>query len=403
MSRQLFTSESVSMGHPDKMADQISDAILDAFLAQDPKSRVACETMITTGLVVIAGEITSKGIVDYQQVVRDTVKRIGYTDGDMGFDYRTCAVMTVVDKQSPDIAQGVTEGEGLHKEQGAGDQGLMFGYACDETPELMPLPIHLSHRLVEKLANLRETKVLPWLRPDSKSQVTVEYVNGKVKSIDTIVVSTQHSEDVDHATIEREVIERAIKEVIPKELLTEKTRYLINPTGRFVVGGPQGDCGLTGRKIIVDTYGGMGRHGGGAFSGKDPSKVDRSAAYAARYVAKNIVAAGLATRCEVQLAYAIGYPRPVSIYVDTFGTGKLSPEAMEALVQENFDLTPAGIIRTLDLLKPRYFMTAAHGHFGRNHENFTWEKTDKADALRKAAEKSAVIKTFPAKAETVNA
>ncbi len=403
MSRQLFTSESVSMGHPDKMADQISDAILDAFLAQDPKSRVACETMITTGLVVIAGEITSKGTVDYQQVVRDAVKRIGYSDASMGFDYRSCAVMTVVDKQSPDIAQGVTEGEGLFKEQGAGDQGMMFGYACDETSELMPLPIHLSHRLVEKLANLRETKALPWLRPDSKSQVTVEYVNGKPKSVDTVVISTQHSEDVDHKTIEREVIEKVVKAIIPKELLTEKTRYLINPTGRFVVGGPQGDCGLTGRKIIVDTYGGMGRHGGGAFSGKDPSKVDRSAAYAARYVAKNIVAAGLASRCEVQLAYAIGYPRPVSIYVDTFGTGKLDQEKLEAIVQDVFDLTPGGIIKMLDLLKPRYFMTAAHGHFGRNHENFTWEKTDKADALRQAVANLGAAKPSVAKAEKVTA
>jgi S-adenosylmethionine synthetase len=385
MSRHLFTSESVSMGHPDKMADQISDAVLDAMLEQDPKSRVACETLITTGLVVVAGEITTKANIDFQKVVREAIARTGYTDATIGFDSKTCAVMVTLDKQSPDIAQGVTEGEGMFKEQGAGDQGMMFGFACDETEDLMPMPIHYSHRLMEKLAELRQNKTLPWLRPDSKSQVTVEYVDGKPKRIDTVVLSTQHGEDVEHATIEKEIIEKCVKAVIPANLLDAKTHYFINPTGRFVIGGPMGDCGLTGRKIIVDTYGGMGRHGGGAFSGKDPSKVDRSAAYAARYVAKNIVAAGLATRCEVQVAYAIGYPKPVSVYVETFGTGKLSPESLELLVQEHFDLTPGGIVRMLDLLKPRYRATAVHGHFGRKGDSFTWEKTDKADALRNAA------------------
>jgi S-adenosylmethionine synthetase len=388
MSRHLFTSESVSMGHPDKMADQISDSILDAMLEQDPRSRVACETLITTGLVVVAGEITTKANIDFQKVVREAIARTGYTDATIGFDSKTCAVMVTLDKQSPDIAQGVSEGEGLFKEQGAGDQGMMFGFACDETEELMPMPIHYSHRLMEKLAELRQDKVLPWLRPDSKSQVTVEYVDGKPVRVDTVVLSTQHGEDVDHATIQKEIIERCVKAVIPAKLLDAKTHYFINPTGRFVIGGPMGDCGLTGRKIIVDTYGGMGRHGGGAFSGKDPSKVDRSAAYAARYVAKNIVAAGLATRCEVQVAYAIGYPKPVSVYVETFGTGKLSPEALESLVQEHFDLTPGGIVRMLDLLKPRYRATAVHGHFGRKGEAFTWERTDKADALREAAQKT---------------
>jgi S-adenosylmethionine synthetase len=382
------------MGHPDKMADQISDSILDAMLEQDPKSRVACETMIATGMVVIAGEITTKANIDFQQVVRDAVARTGYTNAEWGFDAKTCSVQVALNKQSPDISQGVTEGEGLHKEQGAGDQGMMFGFACDDTPELMPMPIHYSHRLVEKLAELREKKVLNWLRPDSKSQVTVEYVDGKPRRVDTVVISTQHNEEVSHDTIVKEVIEKCVKAVIPADLLDDKTRYFINPTGRFVVGGPMGDCGLTGRKIIVDTYGGMGRHGGGAFSGKDPSKVDRSAAYAARYVAKNIVAAGLASKCEVQVAYAIGYPKPVSIYVDTFGTGKLSSEALETLVNEHFDLTPAGIIRTLDLLKPRYRQTAVHGHFGRKGEAFTWERTDKAEALREAASK---VSAKPAK------
>jgi len=399
MSRHLFTSESVSMGHPDKMADQISDSILDAMLEQDPRSRVACETLITTGLVVVAGEITTKANIDFQKVVREAIARTGYNDAAIGFDSKTCGVTIALDKQSPDIAQGVTEGEGLFKEQGAGDQGMMFGFACDETEELMPMPIHYSHRLMEKLAELRQNGTLKWLRPDSKSQVTVEYVDGKPKRIDTVVISTQHGEDVDHPTIQKEIIEKCVKAVIPAHLLDGQTRYFINPTGRFVLGGPMGDCGLTGRKIIVDTYGGMGRHGGGAFSGKDPSKVDRSAAYAARYVAKNIVAAGLATRCEVQVAYAIGYPKPVSVYVETFGTGKLSVEALETLVHEHFDLTPGGIVSMLDLLKPRYRATAVHGHFGRKGEAFTWERTDKADALREAA-KSATA-TAPAKGEKI--
>ena len=387
MSKQLFTSESVSMGHPDKMADQISDSILDAMLEQDPKSRVACETMITTGLVVVAGEITTTANIDFQHVVREAIKRTGYDDANKGFDYKTCGVTIALDKQSPDISQGVSEGEGLHKEQGAGDQGLMFGYACRETDVLMPLPIHLSHRLMEKLAELRENGTLKWLRPDSKSQVTVEYVDGKPARIDTVVISTQHDEVVDHDTIVKEIIEKCVKKVIDAKLLDANTRYLINPTGRFVVGGPMGDCGLTGRKIIVDTYGGMGRHGGGAFSGKDPTKVDRSAAYAARYVAKNLVASGLADRIEVQVAYAIGYPKPVSVFVDSFGTGRVSDEVLSNLVNEHFDLTPAGIVKTLDLLKPRYKATAIHGHFGRTGDAFTWEKTDKAAALRAAGEK----------------
>jgi S-adenosylmethionine synthetase len=387
MSKHLFTSESVSMGHPDKMADQISDSILDAMLAQDPKSRVACETLITTGLVVVAGEITTKANIDFQQIIREAIRRTGYDDAKKGFDCNTCSVMVALDKQSPDIAQGVTEGEGMFKEQGAGDQGLMFGFAVRETDVLMPLPIHLSHRLMEKLADLREDNTLKWLRPDSKSQVTVEYVDGKPTRVDTVVISTQHDEAVTHEELSKEIIEKCVKAVIPANLLDANTRYLINPTGRFVIGGPMGDCGLTGRKIIVDTYGGMGRHGGGAFSGKDPSKVDRSAAYAARYVAKNIVASGLADRCEVQVAYAIGYPKPVSVFVDSFGTGRVSDEVLSELVNEHFDLTPAGIVKTLDLLKPRYRATAIHGHFGRTGPEFTWEKTDKAAALRAAGEK----------------
>jgi S-adenosylmethionine synthetase len=387
MSRILFTSESVSVGHPDKIADQISDSILDAMLAQDPKSRVACETMITTGLVVVAGEITTTANIDFQKVVRETIREIGYDDSRKGFDCNTCGVTIALDKQSPDIAQGVNEGDGMFKEQGAGDQGMMFGYACDETPELMPLPIHLSHRLVEKHAELRNSGVLSWARPDAKSQVTVEYIDGEPKRVDTVVFSTQHDEEVTHETLTAEIIEKVVKAVIPAELLDANTRYLINPTGRFVIGGPMGDCGLTGRKIIVDTYGGMGRHGGGAFSGKDPSKVDRSAAYAARYVAKNLVAAGIARRAEVQVAYAIGYPEPVSINVNAFGTSKYNEEQLEAIVREVFNLTPRGIVETLDLLKPGYKATAAHGHFGRTGDRFTWEKTDKVAAIQAAAAK----------------
>lgn len=386
MSKQLFTSESVSMGHPDKMADQISDAILDAMLTQDPKSRVACETMITTGLVVIAGEVTTNAQVDFQKVVRETIRKIGYDDSAKGFDCDTCGVTVALDKQSPDIAQGVNTGEGAFKEQGAGDQGMMFGYACDETSTLMPLPIHLSHRLVEKLAKARAQKKFDYLRPDAKSQVTVEYIDDKPVRVDTVVISTQHDEKVSQRQIKKDMIE-IIKATIPAKYLDNKTRFLINPTGKFVIGGPMGDCGLTGRKIIVDTYGGMGRHGGGAFSGKDPSKVDRSAAYAARYVAKNIVAAKLAKRAEVQLAYAIGYPEPVSVRVETFGTGKVADEILDQIAADVFDLTPAGIVKSLDLLKPGYFETARHGHFGRKGARFTWEVTDKVDALQKAAAK----------------
>jgi len=381
----IFTSESVSEGHPDKVADQVSDAILDAILTQDPRARVACETMVTTGMVVIAGEITTNAVINYSEIARQTIKDIGYTDSEIGFDADTCAVLVSVDRQSPDISQGVSEGEGLHKEQGAGDQGLMFGYACNETPELMPMPIQLAHELVAKLSEVRKSGVLKFLRPDSKSQVSVEYVDGKPFRIDTVVISTQHTPDVTHQQIEEGVIAEVIKKVIPAELLDEKTRYFINPTGRFVVGGPMGDCGLTGRKIIVDTYGGMGRHGGGAFSGKDPSKVDRSAAYMGRYVAKNLVAAGLCDRCEVQVAYAIGMAQPVSIMVNTFGTGKLPEERLSALVREAFDMRPAAIIEQLDLLRPIYRKTAAYGHFGRELPEFTWEKTDKAAILKQKA------------------
>jgi|TARA_B110000467_G_scaffold156542_1_gene170144 S-adenosylmethionine synthetase len=382
MSEMLFTSESVTEGHPDKISDQISDAILDAMLEQDSGSRVACETMVTTGMVVVAGEVTTKAWVDMQKVVRDTVEEIGYTDSNMGFDFNTCAVLISLDKQSPDIAQGVNEGEGVHTEQGAGDQGLMFGYACDETPELMPLPIQLAHRLTERLSHVRKDGTLNYLRPDGKSQVTVRYVEGKPVSVEAVVISTQHAEDVTQEQLHEDILKQVIKYVIPEQYLGDSTQYHINPTGVFVIGGPQGDCGLTGRKIIVDTYGGMGRHGGGAFSGKDPSKVDRSAAYAARHVAKNVVAAGLASRCEVQLAYAIGVAEPVSVSVETFGTNKIEESKIIELILSNFELKPAGLIRELNLLRPIYQKTAAYGHFGRELPEFTWEATDKANDLR---------------------
>lgn len=383
--RYLFTSESVTMGHPDKIADQISDAVLDAVFTQDPYGRVACETLLTTGLVVIAGEITTNADIDYQEIARQTIKEIGYTDGAMGFDYKNCAVLVSVHKQSPDISQGVTRGKGLHKEAGAGDQGLMFGYACRETKELMPLPIHLAHRLVERLAYAREKKIIPWLCPDGKSQVTVEYENGKPVRVHTVVIATQHREGVPYSVIQREVINKIIKPVIPKRMIDSKTIYHINPTGRFVVGGPSGDTGVTGRKIIVDTYGGRGCHGGGAFSGKDPTKVDRSASYMARYIAKNVVAAGLADRCEVQLAYAIGVAEPLSIFVDAEGTAKIPEQKIEKLIRTHFPLTPEGMIRHLKLRRPIYRETARNGHFGRPGPNFTWEKTDKAKALRRDA------------------
>ena len=377
----LFTSESVSEGHPDKVADQISDAILDAILTEDPTARVAAETLCNTGLVVLAGEITTHANVDYIKVARDTIKRIGYDNTDFGIDYKGCAVMVCYDKQSPDIAQGVDEGKGIDLDQGAGDQGLMFGYACDETPELMPAAIYYAHRLVERQSQLRKDGRLPWLRPDAKSQVTLRYVDGRPVAVDTVVLSTQHHPDVTHAQIEEAVIEEIIKTTLPREWLKD-TRFLVNPTGRFVIGGPQGDCGLTGRKIIVDTYGGAAPHGGGAFSGKDPTKVDRSAAYAARYVAKNIVAAGLARQCQVQVSYAIGVARPINITVYTEGTGVISDDKIAALVNAHFDLRPKGIVQMLDLLRPIYTKTAAYGHFGREEPEFTWEATDKAAALR---------------------
>jgi len=385
MKDYIFTSESVSEGHPDKVADQISDAILDAILAQDPKSRVACETLVTTGMAVIAGEITTDAIVDYPKVVRETIREIGYNDSAMGFDWETCAVLVSIDKQSPDISQGVTEGEGLYKDQGAGDQGLMFGYACDETPELMPMSIMYAHKLTQRLAAVRKEGVLDFLRPDSKSQVSVQYVNNRPVYVDTVVISSQHTPEVTHETIKEGIIEEVVKKVIPAELLTSSTRYFINPTGRFVVGGPMGDCGLTGRKIIVDSYGGHGAHGGGAFSGKDPSKVDRSAAYMGRYVAKNLVAAGLCSRCEIQVAYAIGVADPVSIMIDTDGTGRMPASRMAELVREVFDMRPRAIIEELDLLRPIYRKTAAYGHFGRELPEFTWERTDKAAILREKA------------------
>ncbi len=385
MSDFLFTSESVSEGHPDKVADQISDAVLDAILAQDPRSRVAAETLVKNNLVVLAGEITTNARVNFDAVARKTIRRIGYTDPMIGFDTHTCTVIVAYGEQSRDIAQGVDEGKGLDLDQGAGDQGLMFGYACDETPSLMPMAIYLSHRLVERQAEVRRDGRLAWLRPDAKSQVTMRYANGKPDSIDTVVLSTQHAPGLTHKQIEEAVIESIIKPVLPKNMLKGKVRYLVNPTGSFEIGGPSGDCGLTGRKIIVDTYGGSAPHGGGAFSGKDPSKVDRSAAYAARYVAKNIVAAGLASKCLVQVSYAIGVAKPTSVMVTTHGTGKLSDDKLAQLVQANFDLRPKGIIRMLDLLRPIYEKTAAYGHFGREEPEFTWEATDKALALKEAA------------------
>jgi S-adenosylmethionine synthetase len=381
----FFTSESVSEGHPDKVADQISDSILDAILAQDPTARVAAETLCNTGLVVLAGEITTNANVDYIQVARNTLREIGYDNTDYGIDYKGCAVLVAYDKQSPDIAQGVDKAHDDGLDQGAGDQGLMFGYACDETAELMPLPIHLSHRLVERQSQLRRDGRLTWLRPDAKSQVTLRYVDGKPDSIDTVVLSTQHDEDISLEKLREAVIEEIIKPVLPKHLIKGAINFLVNPTGRFVIGGPQGDCGLTGRKIIVDTYGGAAPHGGGAFSGKDPSKVDRSAAYAGRYVAKNVVAAGLASKCLIQISYAIGVAKPTSVMVSTFGTGKVSDEKIAQLVSEHFDLRPKGIVKMLNLLRPIYRKTAAYGHFGREEPEFTWEQTDKAAALRAAA------------------
>jgi len=385
MNEFLFTSESVSEGHPDKVADQISDAVLDAILKQDTSSRVAAETLVKDNLVVLAGEITTRAHVNYDEVARETIKRIGYTDPKIGFDTHTCTVLVAYGQQSPNIAQGVDEGKGLDLEQGAGDQGLMFGYACDETPSLMPLPIYLAHRLVERQSELRRDGRMPWLRPDAKSQVTVRYANGRPDSIETVVLSTQHAPGMQHQQIEEQVIENVIKPVLPKNLVKGRIKYLVNPTGSFEIGGPKGDCGLTGRKIIVDTYGGSAPHGGGAFSGKDPSKVDRSAAYAARYVAKNIVAAGLASKCLVQVSYAIGVAQPTSVMVTTQGTGKISDDKLAAMVLRNFDLRPKGIIQMLDLLRPIYEKTAAYGHFGREEPEFTWEATDKALALKAAA------------------
>ena len=385
MENYLFTSESVTEGHPDKVADQISDAILDKIIEQDTHARVACETMVTTGMAIVAGEITTSCYVDIPAVIRRTIKEIGYHDSAMGFDWETCAVLTSIDKQSPDISVGVTAGEGLYKEQGAGDQGLMFGYACNETEELMPMPIMYAHWLTRQLAKQRKNGRLPFLRPDGKSQVTIEYEGHKPKRIDTVVVSSQHTPDISHDELREGIIEQVIKPVIPAEMLDQETKFFINPTGRFVVGGPMGDCGLTGRKIIVDTYGGQGSHGGGCFSGKDPSKVDRSASYMARYIAKNIVAAGLAERCEVQLAYAIGVAQPVSVMINCFATGKIPSEKISVLVRKYFDLRPAAIIEKLDLLHPIYLQTAAYGHFGRTEPGFTWEKTDMADNLRKEA------------------
>lgn len=385
MSNHLFTSESVSEGHPDKVADQISDAILDSILEQDTAARVACETLVTTGMVVIAGEITTSAWVDMPQVVRDTVREIGYNSSDMGFDWQSCAVLTSIDKQSPDIAQGVDEGTGIDLDQGAGDQGLMFGYACDETSVLMPMPITYAHRLTKRQAEVRKSGLLPWLRPDAKSQVTIEYENNRPKRIEAVVLSTQHNDIVDYEDLKEGVMEEIIKPILPADMLDANTKYFINPTGRFVIGGPVGDCGVTGRKIIVDTYGGRGSHGGGAFSGKDPSKVDRSSSYMGRYVAKNIVAAGLAREVEVQIAYAIGISQPVSINVNSFGTGRIDDDAIKALIMQHFDLRPKAIVQHLNLLRPIYKRTAAYGHFGRERADFTWELTDKAEALKESA------------------
>ena len=381
----LFTSESVSEGHPDKVADQISDAILDAIIDQDPVARVACETLVTTGMAMIAGEITTSAYVDMPEIVRQTIKEIGYDDSSIGFDYETCAVLTTIDRQSPDISQGVTAGQGLFADQGAGDQGLMFGYACNETPELMPMPITFAHKLTKRLAEVRKSGLLNFLRPDSKSQVSIQYINDKPIRVDTVVVSSQHAPDVTYENLKESIIEEVVRKVIPHDLIDENTKYFINPTGRFVVGGPMGDCGLTGRKIIVDTYGGQGSHGGGAFSGKDPSKVDRSASYMARYVAKNIVAAGIADKCEVQLAYAIGVAEPVSVMINTFGTGKIPSNDIARIALEEFDMRPRTIIETLDLLRPIYRKTAAYGHFGRELPEFTWERTDRIESLKKRA------------------
>jgi len=385
MSKYLFTSESVAIGHPDKLCDQVSDALLDHILGEDKHARVAIETLTTTGVVMVSGEVTCDCYVDVPGVTRDVVREVGYTDAHWGFNYETCAVLNSIHAQSPDIAQGVDEGHGLHPEQGAGDQGIMFGYACRETDELMPMPIHLAHRLMENMAALREERILKWLRPDGKGQVTVEYRNGKPKRIHTVVVSTQHDPNVPYKTLRKEIVQKLIKKTIPAKLLDSQTIYHVNPTGRFVMGGPMADTGLTGRKIIVDTYGGRGRHGGGAFSGKDPSKVDRSAAYAARHCAKNIVAAGLADECEIELGYAIGLADPVSIFVDTKGTGKLTDRRIQTLVERLFDFRPAIMIERLDLLRPIYKETARFGHFGRNHHNFTWERLDRVDDLRTAA------------------
>jgi len=381
----FFTSESVTMGHPDKVADHISDAVLDAMLAQDTKSRVACETLVKNNMAIVAGEITTAAVVDIPSVVRDTIKKIGYDDPQLGFDCENCAVMVSVGKQSPDISQGVTEGQGLHKEQGAGDQGLMFGFACNQTPELMPMPIQMAHLITTRLEKMRQNRKLPWLRPDGKSQVTVEYENGKPKRIHTVVVSTQHSPDIPYKNLKKQIIEEVIIPVLPDKLVDKHIIFHVNPTGRFVIGGPKGDCGVTGRKIIVDSYGGWGRHGGGCFSGKDPTKVDRTASYMARYIAKNIVAAGLADSCEVQLSYAIGVAEPISVFIDTAGTAKISEKKISEIVRDLFPMTPKGMIEHLKLARPIYAQTSYGGHFGRNLPDFTWEKTDMADKLRSSA------------------